>query len=64
MPTSLTKDNDGKHWKVVPVEQITNLAGTHLRPYKAATKEEPNESIELKYKSGRMWISRTFAHVA
>ncbi len=37
--TSLTKDDNGKYWKVVPVEQITNLAGTHVRPYRAATKE-------------------------
>ncbi len=58
------KDDKGKYWKVVPVDQITNLSGTHVRAYRAATKDERTKRIELTYKSGGMWVSRIFARVA
>ncbi len=58
------KDDQGKYWKVVPVEQITNLPGAHLRANRAATKKERSKCIELTYKSRGMWISRTFACVS
>ncbi len=47
-----------------PWSKSPTWAGTHLRPYRAATKEEGTKRIELKYKSGGMWISRIFARVA
>ncbi len=58
------KEDNGRYWKVVPVDQITNLSGTHIRSYRAATKEERTKRIELTYKSGGTWISRIFARVA
>ncbi len=57
-------DDSGRHWKVCPADQITNLAGTHIRPYRAATHQERCQRLNLTYKSGSCWTSRIFARVA
>ncbi len=57
-------DDNGRYWKVYPAEQITNLTGTHVRPYRAATHQERCQRLNLKYKSGTCWTSRIFARVS